>query len=109
MYHAIVVLCVGNFLIGGFFSVYADLLVTIMAQAAVELINTGQDWEPDFHSMYRTTHTRTHTHTHASSPDSGRTLDMQLYYLQSTDIQETLDAYASVKAQNEVKTALKKL
>ena len=27
---------------------------------------------------------------------------MQFYYLQSTDIQETLDAYASVKAQNEV-------
>lgn len=40
----------GNFLIGGFFSVYADLLVTVMAQAAVELINTGHDWEPDFHS-----------------------------------------------------------
>ena len=33
---------------------------------------------------------------------------MQLYYLQSTDIQETLDAYASVKAQNEVKTVLTK-
>ena len=41
---------VGNFLIGGFFSVYADLLVTVMAQAAVELINTGHDWEPEFHS-----------------------------------------------------------
>ena len=40
----------GNFLIGVFFSVYADLLVTVMAQAAVELINTGHDWEPEFHS-----------------------------------------------------------
>ena len=29
---------------------FADLLVTVMAQAAVELINTGHDWEPDFHS-----------------------------------------------------------
>lgn len=27
---------------------------------------------------------------------------MQFYYLPSTDIQETLDAYASVKAQNQV-------
>lgn len=40
--------CAGNFLIGGFFSVYADLLVTVMAQAAVELINSGRSWEPDF-------------------------------------------------------------
>ena len=31
---------------------YADLLVTVMAQAAVELMNTGLDWEPDFHSIY---------------------------------------------------------
>lgn len=86
---------------------YADLLVTVMAQAAVELINTGRNWEPDFAgtciscapphpSLLSFSLSQTHT------PASGRTLDMQFYYLQSTDIQETMDAYASVKAQNQV-------
>ena len=38
----------GDFLIGGFFSLYADLMVVVMAQAAVELVNTGRDWVPEF-------------------------------------------------------------
>ena len=43
-----VCVCTGNFLLGGMFSLYADLLVTVLAQAAVELVNTGKDWEPEF-------------------------------------------------------------
>lgn len=79
---------------------YADLLVVIMAQAAVELFNTGYNWEPEFAGISITITSSLHHFVLITA--SGRTLDMQIYYLQSTDIQETLDAYASVKAQNDV-------
>ena len=58
--------CTGNFLIGGLFSLYADLLVTVLAQAAVELVNTGKDWEPEFSGVSLSLYLSVHMSTNIS-------------------------------------------
>lgn len=93
----------GEFRIAGIYPIFADVTTDLFTAAAVELVNEGV-WEPDFKS--KALHIKLASFflsVHCLVIDSGRTMVCQYYFVQSSDVQETLRVYDTIRDLNTVR------